>query len=260
MVDVTKVDLEKLGMTQEEFVALDDTEQQKLFEEAPLPAQEPETEKQIKGLLEDLRKERARRSESEGKTDDLEARIEELEGKLEEAAKKREEEPSEDDGEILTKGDAKKLLGEVLSKREGEVEKRFAGIMAMLDADRIKTSEDTVKEEFSPEKVGKDLCYDKVIDEGFSKLVEQNPGYKVAVRNSANPALEAYKIGLTHPDFAALMKQKTAESVVDKLTTTKVKTAIGSGGGGGGADASKYTLQELIDLPDKELEKLRKQT
>ena len=132
--------------------------------------------------------------------------------------------------------------------------------MAMLDADRIKTSEDAVKKEFSPEKVGKDLCYDKVIDEGFSKLVEQNPGYKAAVRNSANPALEAYKIGLTHPDFAALMKQKTAESVVDKLTTPKVKTGVGSAGGGTGIDASKYTLQELIDLPDKELEKLRKQT
>ena len=90
MVDVAKVDLEKLGMTKEEFEAADETEQQRLLEKAPLPAQESESEKQIKGLLDDLKKERARRSEAQQRTDDLEVRIEELEGRLEEAAKKRE--------------------------------------------------------------------------------------------------------------------------------------------------------------------------
>lgn len=265
MVDVNQVDLEKLGMTQEEFEALEDTEQQKLLEEAPLPAPESENEKQIKGLLEDLKKERGRRTESETEQDDLKTRITELEEKLTEAIKKREvEEPNEDDNEPLTKGEAKKLLNEVLSKRETlskeEFDKKLSSVVARIDADRIKISEDTVKEEFSPEKVGKELCWDKVIDDGFKKLVVENPAYKLVVRNSPNPALEAYKIGLTHPDFASLIKQQTASTVIDKLTKVKVKTGVGSAGGAGGAvDVSKLSLQETINLDDATLEKLRKE-
>lgn len=263
MVDVKLVDLEKLGMTKEEFEALDETEQQIRFEEAPLPAPESESEKAMKGLLEDLKAERARRQAAEEKTDELETRIDDLETKLTETAQKRKEEPSADDEDPLTKGEAKKLLKEILAQREklttAEFDKKLNAIMSILDADRIKISEDAVKAKFTLEKVGKDLCYDNVIDNGFQKLVDQNPAYKSVVRNSANPALEAYKIGLTHPDFAALAKQQIASTVVDKITTTKVKTAVGSAGGGGGADATKYTLEELIKMDDKELEKLRRE-
>lgn len=265
MVDANQVDLEKLGMTKEDFEALDEAEQQKYLEEAPLPAPESETDKQIKGLLEDLKKERGRRAESEEEQGDLKARIADLEEKLVEAVKKREEEvPSEDDNEPLTKGEAKKLLNEILSKRETlskeEFDKKLASVVAIIDADRIKISEDAVKEEFSVEKVGKELCWDKVIDDGFKKLVVQNPAYKLVVRNSPNPALEAYKIGLTHPDFAPLIKQQAASSVIDKITKVKVKTGVGSGGGGGGeVDVSKLTLQETINLDDATLEKLRKE-
>jgi len=260
MVDVTKVDLEKLEMTKEDFEALEEAEQQRLLEEAPLPAQESENEKQIKGLLYDLKTERDRRAVSEEKSAELEGRIEEMETRLEEATKKREEEGAVDDGEMLTVGEAKKLLKETLGKREEEHDKEIAELKESILATKLKDSEDSAKEKYSPEKVGADLCYDKVIDEGFSKMVKDNPAYKVVVRNSVNPGLEAYKIGLQHPDFAALVRKKTAEGLIDRLGAVKVKTGVGSAAGGTGIDTSKYTLQELIDMDEKELAKLRKKT
>lgn len=254
------VDLAKLGMTQEEFDALSEEEQKKLAEQAPLPAQESETEKEIRGLLTDLKKERERRSTSEEKAAELEGRIEDLEGRLEEATKKREEESTENDTEMLTVGEAKKVISETLSKREAEYDKRIGGLSLKIDTVVLKLSEDAVKEKYSPEKVGADLCYDKVIDEGFAKLVKENPAYKVVVANSANPGEEAYKIGLTHPDFQALLKTETAKGVIDKLGTTKVKTGIGSSQGSTGFDVSKASISDLLKLSKEDLDKLARTT
>lgn len=264
MVDVNKVDLEKLGITKEEFEDKDEEEQQKLLEEAPLPAQESETEKQIKGLLYDLKRERDRRGEAEERTGELEERIGELEKQLKEEQKKREEEiPSEDEGEYITVGAAKKLLKEVLSKREDEnkeeFDQRIAGIEAVILTDRLKLSEDAAMKKYSPKEVGEELCYEKVTD-AFEELVKQNPAYRAVVLSSANPAEEAYKIGLTHPDIQALLNKKAAEGVVEKLGKVKVKTGIGSSQGSVEFDASKATIDELINLKDEELEKLRRQT
>lgn len=260
MADVTKVDLEKLGMTQEEFLAKDEAEQQALLEQAPLPAPESESEKQIKGLLADLRKERDRRSEAEEETTDLKAQIEEMETRLAEATKKREEEPGADDGTMLTVSEAKKIVGEILSKREEEYDKRIGGLEAGILSGKIKTSEDAAKEEYSPEKVGKELCYDKVIDEGFAKLVKENPAYKSVVANSSNPAKEAYKIGLTHPDFQALLKTEAAKGLLDKLGATKVKTGVGSSQGSTGFDVKGASIEDLVKLSDEKLKELAKKT
>lgn len=254
------VDLAKLGMAQEEFDALSEEEQKKLTEEAPLPAQESETEKQIRGLLADLMKERDRRSTSEEKASELEARIEDLEGRLEEATKKREEESTENDTEMLTVGEAKKLVSATLAKREAEYDKRISGLSFRIDATILKLSEDVVKEKYSPEKVGADLCYDKVIDDGFAKLVKENPAYKIVVTNSPNPAEEAYKIGLTHPDFQTLLKTETAKGLIDKLGTTKVKTGIGSSQGSVGFDVGKASISDLLKLSKEDLQKLARTT
>ena len=257
---MVEVNSEKLGLSQEEFDALSKEEQDKLSEEASLPAQEPDTEKQIKGLLAELRKERDRRSTSEEKAAELEERIEDLEARLEEVTAKRQEGTTERDGEVLTVGEAKKLLADVLSQKDAEWDKRIGGLVAMIQSDKLKASEDATREKYSPEKVGADLCYDKVIDEGFAKLVKDNPAYKVVVINSPNPGLEAYKIGLTHPDFQALLKTKAAATVVDKLTTTKVKTGVGSSQGATGFDASNASISDLLKLSDEDLKKLARKT
>lgn len=259
-----EIDLEKLGMTQEEWDALDEGEQTKLLEESSQQTQEPETEKQIKGLLADLKKERDRRSTSEEKVSELEERISEMEALLEKKEAKTSEEEEEEEegeeGEFVTAGKVKKVVQTVLSKREEEYNKRILALESAILSGRLKTSEDAVKEKYSPEKVGEELCYDKVMDEGFSKLLKENPAYREVVLSSANPAEEAYKIGLTHPDFQSLLKSKATGEAVDKLGRPKPKTKIGSGQGGTGFDASKASIGDLIKLSGEELLKLAKET
>jgi len=252
-----KVDLEKLGMTQEEWDALEEEEQKEKIEELSRRAQESETEKRLKGILADLQDERKRRSISEERVAELEGRIEELEEALEEKVEK--EPSSEKDDEWLTLGKAKKVLEEILAKREAEYEGRIADLEASILSNRFKASEDDARKSYSPEKVGEELCYDKVIDNGFAELIKDNPAYKAVVVNSANPAEEAYKIGLTHPNFRDLLKKRGIEVVVEKLSETKVKTGIGSSQGATGLDENT-PLEDILKMDDKTLEKYRRTT
>jgi len=260
MAEVKVEDLEKLRMTQEQWDALGEEEQKQKIDELSQQAQESDTDKRIKGILAELREERKRRSISEERQTELEERIDELEELLEEGKETKEEPSTEEEGEFLTKGTAKKLLEDVLAKRESEFQGRLAVIEWEMLQDRLKVSEDAVMEQYSPEKVGEDLCYDKVIEQGFTKLLKENPGYRQVVLNSPNPAKEAYKIGLTHPDFQALLNTKAAAGVVQKITTPRPKTGVGSSQGAVGFDASKATITELVKLSDEELKKLAKET
>lgn len=255
-----QVNLEELGLTKEQYDGLTEEERQQLLA-AHKPEEEkeiPESEKQIRGILADLKKERERRSMSEGKTVELEERIQELETAL--AEKKETSITTEDNEDVATVGRIKEILADVLTKKEAEYNQRVNALEARILSSNLKTSEDGAKEIYSVEKVGEKLSYDNVIDNGFALLVKENPSYKAVVINSQDPAKEAYKIGLTHPDFQALLKKKAAGEIVEKLTTTKVKTGVGSGQGSTGFDASKATIQDLLKLTDKELEDLRRQT
>jgi uncharacterized small protein (DUF1192 family) len=260
---MVEVNLEKLGLTQEQFDALSEEEQKTLIEGASLPAQKEEEEpvdKQIKGLLSDLKKERDRRAIAEEKVNELEERLEELEAHIEDLKASGEEPSPEEEEEVASIGKVKKLLEETLAEREEEYNQRIAILEAEILADRLKASEDAAQEKYSPEKVGAELCYDKVINEGFAEMLMKNPAYRGVVVNSPNPAEEAYKIGLTHPDFQAILKTKTAAGVVEKLTAPKVKTGVGSSQGASGFDASKASISDLLKLSDEELKKLAGKT
>ena len=248
------VDLEKLGLTQEQYDALSQEEKDKLSTHP----ESDEKEKQIKGILADLQKERAKNRELGDTLEDLKGKYEEVVSMLDEL--KSSGSTPEDLG--LTEEDIPNLkqLKQILKKEiENYGEQYVAPLMTSISAMESKfiaLSEKETKEKYSSDKVGADLSYDKVIEEGLTPLLKTNPGYKTVIRNSANPAEEAYRIGLLHPKFQEMVTKKKQQEFLDKLTQGKIKTGVGSGGPTGGGVSAETPIQDLLKLSDEELDRL----
>lgn len=249
------VDYEKLGVTKEAFEALEEGEQKKLLEEkgsTTAGPQKDEQEKQIRGLLTDLKEEREKRHTSEAKTEELNERIEALEITLEELNKTT----ISDEGFTGSPAEIKALVSQEVAAKEKAFKDELANLRTQILSDRLKLSEKATIEKYSPSKVGEEFAYEKVIKEGLQELIKQNPSYKEVVLRSDNPAEEAYRIGLTHPKFQALLEKKGAQGIVEQLTKLKPKTGVGSAAGATGIDVSKTSIEDLMKLKDSELDKL----
>ena len=258
------VDLEKLGLTQEEWDALSEEERNALLQGEPQkkgegsPHQEPdEVEKKVKGILADLQKERAKNRELQEKVAQLQSEYEQVTSLLDELQEKKGEgDESVSDDDVATIKHVKNLLRQELDKYGG----MFAQTISSLESKFLAISEKEAQAKYSPEKVGEELSYDKVIEEGLKPLLEQNPNYKLVIRNSPNPAEEAYRIGLTHPKFQEVLLKKKQQEILEKLSKEKAKTGVGSAGSGGVTGISESTpIEDLLRLSDEELDRLARE-
>ncbi|HDP36490.1 MAG TPA: hypothetical protein ENN27_01270 [Candidatus Atribacteria bacterium] len=258
-----ETELKDLGLTQEEFDALPQEEQTKLSEElkakagAP-PAPEDEKEKAIKGILADLQKERQEKKEFKARVEEMEDRLQVLTQALEEAGKSPETQEGLEfaDEDYLNLKTARKLLEKETQMVKDELYRTVGAHLSDLESKFIAISEKDVANKYSPEKVGEELSYERVIEEGLKPLLKESPELKVAIRRSPNPAEAAYKMGLTHPDFSELLAKKKAEEIVKKLTEEKPKTGGGRGGATSGFNLEKASIDDLLKLSDQELDEL----
>ncbi len=273
------VNLEQLGVTQEEWDSLDPELQQELqaetqaqqqgevTQETEKPQEETaqaeqatqkvqEWEREKAGLLRDLQERRQRERE-------LKAQLEELNQQQQEAAEKAEEKPDDDvalQADIKVRdAKIKKLedqLNIVSQEQQGAKQKEISAFLAH--------SEQEAMEKYSEDKVGKDLCFQNVYDNGFKKMAELNPAYAQVVLMSQHPAEEAYRIGLMHSDFAnkqaTTAKAQGGAEILDKLRNRPITAGAmaSAGGGSSGIDVSTASVDELANLPDDVLNELLK--
>lgn len=229
-------------------------EQETLEEEEASTPKRQEEDERIRGILADLQEERRRRREAEERLKELEAMMEAL-NEMEEEETADEGKLDLDEADVLTVKDAKRLLGKEIEA----VKKELLNIKQAYISEKLRLSEESVREKYSPDKVGEELSYDKVIEEGFRELVKENPAYREVVLNSPNPAEEAYRLGLTHPKFREILLRKESEKVIDQITKEKPKTGVKAGGGKGtNIDVSQLSLDELLKLPAEKLYELEK--
>lgn len=254
-----EVNLEQLGVTKEEFDSLSPEEQQKLAleqkpdKDAPPAPKEDDKEKAIKGILADLQKERGEKRELKDRLEEMESRMQNLTSALEKAGNKEEGLEVNDEDYLNVKTARKLLEREVKSMRD-----EMGNYITHLESKFIAATEKETASKYSSEKVGEELSYDKVIEEGLKPLLKESPELKIAIRRSANPSEAAYKLGLTHPKFTELLATKKAQEVVDKLTKEKPKTGGGGGGSAGGFSLKDASVDDLLKLSDEELDKLAK--
>ncbi|MGE4357519.1 MAG: hypothetical protein AB7E08_03060 [Candidatus Omnitrophota bacterium] len=263
-VEMGEENLKDLGLSQEELNALSEEEKKELLgeekpkESAPPAPQEDEKEKAIRGLVADLQKERQEKREFKAKLEELEEKYQAITEALQEAEKSPEAQESLGltDEDYLNFKTARKLLEEKIASLKNEIVTALDRKIDRMEDKFIALSEKEIASKYSPEKVGEELSYEKVIEEGLKPLLQENPALKLSIKNSANPAEAAYKLGLTHPKFIELLAKKKAEEVIKKLTEEKPKTGGGGGGATGGFNLESASIDDLLKLSDKELDEL----
>lgn len=244
---LTPEEQEKLGIKPE--ATKDEPEQ-------PQESEAEKVNKQLKGILGDLQEERKRRQDLELKLRDLEAAKQQFEAQIVEAGK--ETEPTFKDDDVPTVRGVKKVAEDVTTP----IKQQMEALRGELNAYKVSLSEQKAINEYTADKVGVDLEYNKVISEGFTELVRQNPGYRAVVLGSSNPAEEAYRIGLTHPKFRDIILKREAEKMLEKLNTNTDKAKVPAGGGGGKnkIKVENLSVKDLMKLSDEELDRLAQES
>jgi len=226
----------------------------------PTPqVQQDELEKQVKGLLADLQKERERRHLAEEDLTSLKSRIEELESLIAELGQSSTEPDISEDEFTGSLPEVKTLVEKTVEEKSQALLSEIQSLRAQILSEKLAMSEEKAREKYSPEKVGEDLSYDKVLS-AFEELAKSNPGYKQAVLAARDPAEEAYRLGLTHPKLRELLQKQAAGDVISKMTSPKPRTGVGSSKGGGGVSMGNASIDDLLKLSDEELDKLARQT
>ena len=210
--------------------------------------------KEFKGLMADKVTETGRRQEAEQNLSTANQQLNEANSTIAEmrASKETVSEEATDDSEFLTRGqlnaelDKKAKADDERAKKlqQGEQEKRYAA------------SESEAKKEFTAEKYGEGLDYATVTKIGTAAMCQQNPGHLATIRLAPNPAEEAYRIGLLHPDFAGKADKAKTQKLLDDLSTGNTSQ---SGASVQAADLASMNEQdqfeELLKLPDDQMEK-----
>ncbi len=182
----------------------------------------------VQGIIRDNQKEREMRHSVEQQILQLRSENQKLKQEFENTAKDQEDElgilEDVNDGDYLTVAQAKKLLQKGFSSKEKEVEK----LKQDQHAHRIQEAEAAAKEKYTANKVGEGLDYTSVIENGYKKLLEDNPALHQGVMSSSNPAETAYKLGLTHPDVAQKADAIKKQQLLKKLNNVKTPRSGGS--------------------------------
>ncbi len=245
------------GLTPEEQEKLGIKPEAKKDEpEQPQETEAEKVDKRIKGILGDLQEERKRRQELELKLRELELAKQQFEEQLIDAGK--EDEPTFKDDDVPTVRGVKKVAEDVTTP----IKQQMEALRGELTAYKISLSEQKAINEYSADKVGADLEYNKVINEGYVEMLKVNPAYKAVVLNSPNPAEEAYRIGLNHPKFKDIILKREAEKMLEKINTNTDKTKVPAGGGGGKVKVNLQNLsvKDLMKLSDEELDRMARES
>lgn len=167
------------------------------------------------------------------------------------------------DDDYLTAGQVKQIINQLQTKgsKEAQAEEE------QLSKENYNTDEErmiglTVKptEDYP-------VPYNEAIEE-FNKMVKKSPAYWAAVnvesrRKNGKPAEVAYKIALTSKTFINKIKTSAREDLIDELQKQgKIPKKLPSGGpaDGGEIDPSLLTEQQLLEMPESQLEGLLKKT
>ena len=155
-----------------------------------------------------------------------------------------------DDDDLLTVGQFKAYRAKEAQQakaQQAETERRS-------QADTFERAQPGARAKHTVTTEGEGLDYDTVVygDEGTKRILQQNPDYMAAIIKAANPAEEAYKIGLTDPTVAARVQAKRDRQTVEKIAQNK--TGPQAGGGSSPAAHSFSELDKLSTLSDADLE------
>lgn len=272
-IEITRDVLTKVGLNEDQFNLLEDNEKEELLAEhgyeVNKPAPKKDDDQKTAGLLKDLQNERAERQrlqaqleQSNARGADLEEKFNELSEKLNSLGKGDVSDITVGDEEFVSGKALKGIIARETAKVEAEMKKiiqQNAVALAEAQEVRMQLSEIQVAEQYSVEKVGPELEYFNVLEKGTKLMLAENPGYKAVIARAKNPALEGYKIGLQHPDFAKLVRKKDVDEVVGKIKSPEKRPVTGAGRGGaktGGVDAENMSVKDLMKLSDKELDEI----
>ena len=269
---LTDEQLETLEVSQEEFDELSADEQLELAKDKGIELEKPkgddddddddegEKDKKIAGLYDDLKSERERRQALEGTVQSLTKSAEELKESIEDLkGKKDDEELQLNDDDVITVAQAKKMFEKQLNNIEDRLNDNDQTTAQQTIAQRFVSSEKEAKEKYTETSVGKDYAYETVM-KAFKELVADKPYYKDVIRNSEDPAQEAYELTISlHKKYKGKTNQKVADTLLDNLNDPKKpKTGGASGGGASGDLPDDLTVDELLDMPADKLDELAK--
>jgi hypothetical protein len=147
------------------------------------------------------------------------------------ANKSGEPEDDEDEDDLVTKADLKKILKQIPQPQNNIREQMI--------------HDQTVRFASEHEDFSNVLQYTR-------DLVSDNPGLEAKIMAHPNPAAEAYRIGKTHPDYAEENPVKKRKPVKKK---EKVNTLTGSGGS---TDKNQSEADYWLNMSDEDFEKERK--
>ncbi|HPV97914.1 MAG TPA: hypothetical protein PLZ78_08820 [Spirochaetota bacterium] len=217
-----------------------------------------------KGILRDLQEERERRRKAEEAAERTAREVAELKeqfnAKIASENVKVEEDIKLADDDLTTFGSIKKYTEKMIREKLEPMAKKIAMYEQKMFQDNLLNSEAAARREFSADKVGADLAYDKVFEEGTKEMVKINPGYVEVIRQSKNPAETAYEIGLLHPKFKNMIRKSQSEQVIDKINAPKAVTGRTGAGKSGGINAKTASIQDFIKMSDEELDKLARES
>lgn len=273
-IQVTQDVLNKIGLDESQFGLLKDGEREQVLTDHGFqvrkPAAKPDDDQKTAGLLKDLQEERGERQRLQALNEQTNARVADLEEKLNDTLDKLSA-LQKNPGQVINVGDDdfvtgkqfKGMVAQETAKLEESLKKlsqQNAAAIAEAQEVRMQLSEIQVADTYSTEKVGPELEYFNVLEKGTKKMLMENPGYKAVIARSKNPALEGYKIGLLHPDFAKIVKKKETDDVVESIKNPKKVPVTGAGRGGKapGIDAENMSVTDLMKLSDEQLDKLSK--
>lgn len=225
------------------------------------PVEKEEEDKAQAGLLKEVAKQREKRRA-------LEARLTFLEGQM--AAKQ--EPAKEPEAPTLGVADDELVDGKVVNGLHGQVlelqtrldaqQKAFEARVRADTERKINKTQEQARKDYSAEKVGTQYEYDKVVSEGFIPLIQNDPALAQRVRESENPAMEAYRVGLLnlHDPLDILNKKPVAPKPPAKPAPKTLGTAPAGGGAQQGQDLGNLSREQIGKLSDKQLEELIRKT
>lgn len=236
-------------------------EEQEIVQPAPEQdeeVEEPETavvDKAQKGMQREISEQRKRRREVEQELAILKAKIE-LQTQQPKVPEPKPFDNLTDDE--LVDGKAIKTVYSELEATRLELSKQ----RELLDQDRQRLASErlsrSVKQaqaEFGEGKVKEGYEYDTLMKD-FAPIVQSNEQLSNMIRNSENPALEAYKQALIYKDPTSLVRMPSKASKPARPAPKTLGSAPAGGGQSDEIDLATLSAKQLSKLSDDDLEKL----
>ncbi len=95
--------------------------------------------------------------------------------------------------------------------------------------------------------------YEEVISKHLPKVLQANPALAQAIRTSANPAILAYELGKTDPEYVKTKAQAAQQQVANQVEKNLKEPGSASAAGGGGGGLSQ--ADQFARMSDDDLEK-----